>query len=117
VYFPFAASPLGRVTSCNFYVTGLGKATPNGSPSGTPLRTGNVAPADGNPVYRTVVNPVVTIGGLATEVLFAGLAPGYAGLYQINVRVPVGVVAGDDVPVVVSMPGSVTDTATIAISR
>ncbi len=30
-------------------------------------------------------------------VTFAGLAPGYTGLYQINVQVPSGLGAGDDV--------------------
>jgi uncharacterized protein (TIGR03437 family) len=29
-----------------------------------------------------------TIGSLPATVLFSGLAPGYTGLYQVNVQVP-----------------------------
>lgn len=42
------------------------------------------------------------------------IAPGFAGLYQIDIQVPGGV-TGDGVPLAVSMPGSATDTRTIAI--
>jgi uncharacterized protein (TIGR03437 family) len=59
---------------------------------------------------------VVTVGGVSATVTFSGVAPGFAGLNQINFILPQGVAAGDAVPVTVSMPGSpVTDTATIAV--
>ena len=43
------------------------------------------------------------IGGIAAEVLFSGLAPGFAGLYQVNVTVPANVTAGPAIPVRVSV--------------
>lgn len=99
------------------FVTGLGRATPGGDPAGRPLPLGSVAPAGGNPLYRTVLSPAVTVGGVPAEIVFSGLAPGFAGLNQINIRTPASVPAGDDVAVRVSMPNGMSDTATIAIRR
>jgi uncharacterized protein (TIGR03437 family) len=90
------------------YATGLGRVAPE-------LATGRAAPADGSVLHRSVATPVVTIGGVPATVLFAGLAPGFAGLYQVDVAVPKGVAAGDDVPVVITMPAGDRDTATIAV--
>ena len=62
------------------YVTGLGKATPNGDPNGLVLPTGQNPPAEGNPLYDAVQAPTVTVGGLPAKLIFAGLAPGYSVL-------------------------------------
>ena len=98
------------------YLTGLGKATPNGDPNGKVLPTGSLAPVNGSVLYKTVETPKVTIGGVAAEVSFSGIAPGNAGQYQINVQVPTGVKPGDDVTLTVTMPDGSTDTVTIAIT-
>jgi len=98
------------------YVTGLGKATPNGDPNGKVLPTGSLAPTDGSILYKTVETPIVKIGGIPAEVSFSGIAPGNAGQYQINVKVPDGVQPSDDVTLEVTMPDGSTDTVTIAIT-
>jgi uncharacterized protein (TIGR03437 family) len=98
------------------YATGLGLATPNGDPSGTPLTTGQVAPASGSPLYETVTTPTITVGGLPAKILFSGIPPGFTGEYQIDFEVPTGV-TGDDVPVVFSMGSSPTDTRTMSIQN
>jgi uncharacterized protein (TIGR03437 family) len=86
------------------YTTGLGKATPNGNPNGAPLKSGEVAPADGSVLYQTIVTPFVRVAGLDAKVLFAGIVPGYSGLYQIDFQVPQGVTGGK-VPVEVFSAG------------
>ena len=43
-------------------------------------------------------------------VTFAGLAPGFVGLYQINIRVPGDRVQGDNLPVAVSVGGASSPT-------
>jgi uncharacterized protein (TIGR03437 family) len=46
---------------------------------------------------------------------FAGLAGCCVGLNQINARVPMGVSSGSAVPVVLSIGGKSSNTATIAV--
>jgi uncharacterized protein (TIGR03437 family) len=90
-----AARPLARGDYGYLYVTGLG-ATEN-----TPA-TGQGAPRSPLAVARNL--PLVTIDGVPCEVLFAGLAPDFVAVYQINFRVAAGVAAGSR-DVVVSAGG------------
>jgi len=96
------------------YATGLGLTTPNGDPNGKPLMTGQIPPADGSVLYETIATPTLTVGGFPAKILFSGLAPGYPGEYQVDFQVPTGV-TGDDVPVVIGISGSATDTRTMSI--
>jgi uncharacterized protein (TIGR03437 family) len=96
------------------YFTGGGLATPGGDPSGKPVPTGSVAPADGSVVYETVTIPQVTVGGIAAPVAFSGIAPGTAAEYQINTTISADVSMGNDVPLTIAF-GNSSDTVTLAI--
>jgi uncharacterized protein (TIGR03437 family) len=68
------------------------------------------------PTLSRTTNPVtVTVGGVSAAVPFAGLAPGFVGLYQVNATVPTGVAPGASVPVVLSVAGAASVPVTVAI--
>jgi uncharacterized protein (TIGR03437 family) len=71
-------------------------------------------PAPYSPLAETKTVPEVTIGGKKADVSFSGLAPGFAGLYQINATIPNGLTAGNQ-PVTVSIGGKISKTSYIAV--
>jgi uncharacterized protein (TIGR03437 family) len=89
------------------FATGLGRVNP---------AVASGAAASDKPLSATSQEVTVTIGGHGMIVSYAGLAPGYVGLYQINLRVPGDRVQGDSLPVAVTIGGvsSASSSATIA---
>jgi uncharacterized protein (TIGR03437 family) len=98
-------SGAARGSVVTIYATGLGGVM--NAPA-----SGRAAVAD--PLSR-VVSPVeVRIGGVAAPVSFAGLAPGFAGLYQINAQIP-GAVAPGSAELVVSAGGATSSAVSVAV--
>ena len=88
------------------FCTGLGPVQPE-------VASGDVAPSS-EPLARTVTLPMVNIAGIAADVAFSGLAPGFVGLYQVNAQVPAGVPSGtQDIEILVNNVSS--NTVTIAV--
>ena len=100
---PAAPASAGDVLA--IFCSGLGAVTP-------PVAAGSAAPV--SPLARTVNTVTATIGGQPASVAFAGLAPGFAGLYQVNVAVPAGI-TGDSVPIVLTVANASSPAVTVAI--
>ena len=58
---------------------------------------------------------VLLLVGVNAAVAFAGLTPGLTGLYQVNVTVPTGVTAGNQVPVVLAVDGEPAPPVTMGV--
>lgn len=87
------------------YANGLGPVT-NQPESGDPAM-----PA---PLSKTTSAAVVEIGGIDAPVSFSGLAPGYAGLYQVNAMVPATLAPGT-YPMTISIGGQTSRAANIVV--
>lgn len=101
------AAPAAPGSVIQIFASGLGVTNP---PAAT-----NHPGAAAEPLNRTVTTPAVRIGGVDSEVLFSGLAPGFVGLYQVNARLPVGTPAGNAVKLELQMGATVSNAATIVV--
>ena len=99
-------SPASRGGYISIFCTGLGAVTNQPATGAAALIT---------PLSYTLATPIVTIGGLGSVVSYSGLAPDFAGLYQVNAIVPPGVSPGNAVTVVISMGNLASNTVTIAV--
>jgi uncharacterized protein (TIGR03437 family) len=86
------------------YLTGQGALD-------NPVATGTAAPSA--PFSRAIGEVSVRIGGQPANVVFAGLAPGLVGVFQINLAVPA--VAAGEQPLLVSIAGSAANPAVISV--
>jgi uncharacterized protein (TIGR03437 family) len=92
-----AANPLHGGDYLALFLTGLGSTTARDG-----LNFANQLPS-------------VTIAGKDCSVIFAGRAPGFPGLDQINCLVPLGLAADSAAPVVVSSGNRTSNVAAIAV--
>ena len=77
--------PVSAGETIEIYGLGLGVTDPV-------VEAGIASPS--SPPARAVQTPRLQIGGRDAQVTFAGLAPGFAGLYQVNAIVPPGLAPG-----------------------
>jgi uncharacterized protein (TIGR03437 family) len=92
---PFSPLPRGQVLL--IYATGLGTVSSQG------------------PFSVTDVPVTVVIGATELPVSFSGLAPGFIGLYQVNVVIPAGIPPGLGNSLVLKQGGQASNTVTVAL--
>jgi uncharacterized protein (TIGR03437 family) len=90
------ARPAKRGEFITIFCTGLGSVS-------SPPLTGQ--PASIATVSNTITTPQVSVGEVPAIVSFSGLAPGFIGLYQINVQIPPAAPTGDSVPLALTLGG------------
>lgn len=79
------------------YATGLGSLIPQGD-------------------LQVAENKVTaTVGGATVDVLFAGAAPGFTGLNQINLRLPASIPPGIDLPLTIEQTGTRSQPVLVSI--
>jgi uncharacterized protein (TIGR03437 family) len=96
------SNPAARGEVLVAYAVGLGEV--KGEPG-----VGSVTPRDA--LVLTASAPQVSIGGFAATPLFAGLTPGFVGLYQINFAVPGNCSTGSSIPMMLEQGGVFTSAA------
>ena len=102
-----AAAPAAAGEVVQVFCTGLGATDPQ-------VAAGVAAPS-AEPLARVVMPVQARVGGIPATVHFAGLAPDFAGLYQVNVEIPEGVEPGPEVPLVLVQNGVPSNPVTLAI--
>lgn len=107
-----STSPASPGETVVIYLTGLGQVSPaiGDGAAATGLRTTNsVQTIYFNGVCANAPNCD------ASNIAYQGLTPGYAGLYQINVTIPIDVTPGLAVPLAIQTANGFTDMVNIAI--
>jgi uncharacterized protein (TIGR03437 family) len=99
-----AASPAIGGETVLVYLTGMGAVN-------TTIADGVGATAADN----TVSQPVVLVGGLQGTVVYSGLAPGYPGLYQMNVILPAFQSGQGTLPLAISTADAFHDQVVIPV--
>jgi len=95
------------------YVTGLGAVFP-------PIQDGAAGSTNSSALNNSIyfsstasTNQITAyVGGVSAPVVYAGLAPGFAGLYQIDLQIPTGLTPGDND---ISGPDSYSSEALISV--
>ena len=92
------------------YLTGLGELDP-------PVTTGDANPIAPLAYLKDSRLSVLFGGEAAIHIWYAGGAPTYAGLYQVNVDIPYSTPESDLTPVSLATPNAFADVAEIAVRR
>ena len=88
------------------YLTGIGPVT---------NYSGDGEPAPFGPLAQSTSSYTLAVNGTAAHIDYLGLTPGLVGVGQINFEIPAGTPAGNTIPVVLTIAGTVSKTVQISV--
>ena len=98
--------PAAAGTTIMAYLTGSGPVKPS---------VADGAPAPAKPPATATSSCTASIGSASATVSFAGLAPGFVGVMQVNIVVPSGLAAGD-YALTITVDGQASNSAKISVT-
>jgi uncharacterized protein (TIGR03437 family) len=98
--------PAAPGESVLIYLTGMGDVNP---------AVADGSPGKSNPLSNSVSTVQVLVAGQPATLLYNGLAPGYPGLYQINVTLPTFLSVGGNLPLAIQTNNAYHDQVDIPI--
>jgi uncharacterized protein (TIGR03437 family) len=101
-----AGRPAAPGETVLIYLTGMGAVNP-------PIGDGTAGGS--NPLNKSVSDVVVWVAGQQATLLYNGLAPGFPGLYQINVTLPTILAGGGNLPLAIQTNNAYHDQVDIPI--
>jgi len=99
------SNPLHKGDIILVYATGIGAVGPS---------VADGSAGSSSPLSYAATGAEVTLGGVAAPVYFTGLAPGFVGVYQMNIGVPGNVPQGMQIPLTIKV-GSATTTVEVRV--
>lgn len=102
-----SSNPATRGETIEVFATGLGALSPA-------VATGTANPSS-PPAVSTDKSVGILFDGEPATITFAGGAPAFVGLNQINVKVPIDATAGPNVPIQIQNSWGYSNVANIAI--
>jgi uncharacterized protein (TIGR03437 family) len=102
----FVSASQGDIVTLFF--TGGGSTTPAFAPGELPGGGANITSSTAVSVGGIQLSPV--------DILYSGVAPGFAGLYQLNIRIPLAVPSGNQ-PVVLTIGGGASPAGYLLIGN
>jgi uncharacterized protein (TIGR03437 family) len=91
------SNPLPRGQALVIFAAGLGAVTQSGQ------------------LFRTNAPVTVSLNGTELQASFAGLTPGFVGLYQVNVTIPAGTPPGLGIPLTLNVGGQQSNSVLVSL--
>jgi uncharacterized protein (TIGR03437 family) len=106
--------PIGAITNTNYSLIGPTNPLPRGQ-SLVIYATGLGAVTQSGPYSVTTAPVSVVLNGTELVTSFAGLAPNYIGLYQVNVLIPASTPPGLGIPLMLKVGGQMSNAVPVSV--